>query len=216
MLHPPFRAMVVSRSQMGKTTLMVKMFQFYWLKQFGRVVIFCPTYTKDDKWREIDKFVKGGRVKVIPVVKTDIVQKEWFKWTSELQRECVKKGLPDQCLFFFDDCAGQPDFKINSEQGILNRLVSRGNHDQISSIWVVQKFTQASTIMRTNAEGLFTFYMQSDNELKKVWEEFGFGKFTAFKEWLHKCTGEKYHFLYMNRQGAGKADYYHNFKFVAT
>lgn len=201
---------------MGKTTLMVKMFQFYWLAMFGKIVIFCPTFTKDDKWRCIDKYVRSGLVKVIPTVKTEIVQREWFKWTEEGKSKCIQQKRPGHCLFFFDDCAGQPDFKINSEQGILNRLVSRGNHDNISSLWVVQKFTQASTIMRTNSEGVFTFYMQSDKEIKHLWEEFGFGKYSAFKKWLHVCTGEKYHFIFVNRQGAGKADYYHNFKLVLT
>lgn len=209
MLVPPFRAMVVSRSQMGKTTLMIKMFQYYWLKMFDKIVIFSPTYTKDEKWRCMDKHVRSGKIKVIPTVKDAIVQREWFKWTERKEKD-------KHCFFYFDDCVGQEDFKTNSEQGVINKLVSRGNHDKISSLYVVQKFTQASTIMRTNAEGVFSFYVQSDKENKYIWEEFGFGKYAQFKEWFQRITGEKYHFLFVNRQGAGKADYYHNFKLVTT
>lgn len=211
MLQPPFRAMVVSRSQMGKTTLMIKMFEYYWLAMFHKIVIFCPTYLKDSKWRIMDKHVRSGKIKIFPTVTTSIVQREWFKWSARAEKDKEK-----HCLFYFDDCVGQPEFKINQETGILNKLVSRGNHDKISSVWVVQKFTQASTIMRTNAEGAFTFYMQSDNEIKAFWNEFGFAKNSVFKQWLQKTTEEPYNFIFVNRQGAGKPDYYHNFKFVIT
>jgi hypothetical protein len=203
--------MVVSRSQMGKTTLMIKMFEYYWLAKFEKIIIFCPTYTKDSKWRVIDKYVKSGKVNVYSVVLNDLVKKLWAEWACSANRRRDK-----HCLFYFDDCVGQEDFKINQETGIINMLVSKGNHDNISSVWVVQKFTQASTIMRTNAEGLFTFYMQSENEIKHVHEEFGFGKRSDFKNWLQRCTSEKYHFVFINRQGAGKPDYYHNFKLVTT
>lgn len=204
MCNKPFRLMVVSRSQMGKTTLMIKLMAYYWLKYFHKVYIFCPTFHQDKKWAAVNKFVKAGLIKVYYTVDSMIIKDIWNK----------NKTLKDDILIYFDDCVGQKDFKINNEQGIINQLVSKGNHANISTIWVVQKFTQCSTIMRVNAEAMITFYVQSDDEKKYIWKEFGVGSFKNFKKMLDHCTEEKYHYLFCNRQGPGRPDYYHNFKYV--
>ena len=201
--------MVVARSQMGKTTLLIKLMQYYWLKQFNRIWIFCPTYGKDKKWNLLNDYVESGKIQVFSTVKRNTLIKIWKKCDEiRLSNEDAK------FLIYFDDCTGQKDFKLNQETGIVNQLVSKGNHSGISTIWVVQKFTQSSTIMRTNAEGLITFFVQSEDELKYIWKEFGIGSFSTFKEFARKMTEKKYHNLFINRQGPGAPDYYHNFKLV--
>src|ERR1044071_5833169 len=81
----PFRLMTVSRSQMGKTTLLIKLLKFFWLRKFNKIYIFCPTYAQDSKWSDIDAYVKAKKVKVFPEVKNRILKKLW--------RECSKKKL---------------------------------------------------------------------------------------------------------------------------
>jgi hypothetical protein len=193
---------------MGKTTLMTKLMKYYWLKQFNKIYLFCPTYEKDDKWRDFDKNVSDGTIEVFGTVRNVTLKNLWAR--VDKQRE---KNQNYQALFYFDDCAGQEDFKIDRPNGLLNQLVSKGNWSGISTTWVVQKTTQASTIMRTNAEGVITFYMQSEKEKKYLFEEFGFGTYANFKNFLDSVCSQKYHSLYANRQGPGMADYYHNFKY---
>lgn len=208
MLKPPFRLMVVARSQMGKTSLLIKLMLYYWIEMFDRIYIFCPTYAKDNKWRVLDEYLTT-KIQVYAVVKETTIKNIWKQ--CDMEKE---KNEDAQFLILCDDCAGQADFKINNEQGIINQLVSKGNHSNISTVWVVQKFTQCSTIMRTNAEGLLTFYVQSEDEMKYIWKEFGVGQFKVFRDVLKENTKEKYHNFYINRQGPGMPDYYHNFKYL--
>jgi len=81
-------------------------------------------------------------------------------------------------------------------------------------VWVVQKVTQCSTIMRANAEGIITFYVQSEKERKYIYDEFGIDNYKNFKAMLEHCTSEKYSSLYVNRQGPGRPDYYKNFRLI--
>lgn len=203
--------MVVARSQMGKTSLLIKLMTYYWIHAFDKIYIFCPTFSKDPKWSQVNEAVNKGIIKVYGTVKNNTLMQIWKKCDETLQTK------PDaQFMIFFDDCAGQKDFKMNQETGIINQLVSKGNHSHISTVWAVQKVTQCSTIMRNNAEGMITFYVQSEDELKYIWKEFGVGLYKDFKILLRNCTNEKYHNFYVNRQGPGAPDYYHNFKFIAT
>lgn len=178
---------------------------------FHTIFIFCPTFSKDKKWCQLNEAVVKGKVKVYGTVKNNTLINIWHKCDEILEK------TPDaQFMIFFDDCAGQKDFKLNLETGVINQLVSKGNHSHISTVWAVQKFTQCSTIMRSNAEGLITFFIQSEDEMKYVWKEFGVGNFKDFKVLLQSSTKEKYHSFYVNRQGPGAPDYYHNFKFIAS
>lgn len=152
----------------------------------------------------------GRQVDVYPVVTETLIKKIWAK--TDQKRA---SGKPDyKTLIYFDDCTGQEDFKVQDERGMLNQLVSKGNHSGISSVYVVQKFTQCSTTMRVNAEGLITFYTQSETEKKYIWQEFGYDSFVMFKRLIDGSTEEPYHSLFINRQGPGMPDYFHNFKWI--
>lgn len=178
-----------------------------WIHLYTKIWLICPTYGEDANWSFFDPAIISGQVEVLDVV-TDNKLKTIWNW-CRLQ----KKADPTlHFLIYFDDCTGQPAFKTNQETGVVNQLCSKGNHANISMIFVVQKFTQASTIMRTNAECFITFYTQSDSEKDHIYKEFGAGTKKDFKYALDTCTIKPYHNFYVNRQGPGQADYYHNFK----
>jgi ethanolamine utilization protein EutP (predicted NTPase) len=211
MVKPPFRLMFVARSQCGKTTLLIKLLHYYWLKQFSKIHIFCPTYAEDDKWSSLDKFIKSGQISIYPKVDLNTIQRIWNqckKWKAE------KKKL--HTLLIFDDCTGQEDFCVNQNTNLLNILVCRANHANVSTVWSVQKYTQSSTTMRSQAEGLITFSCLQESEQKPLYQEFGTGSFAWFRKILDNTTGKPYHYLYINRQGPGIPDYYHNFKFISN
>ena len=182
-----------------------------WVSQFDKIHIFCPTFALDNKWSAVDPYVKAGLI--VPHLKFSekALQNVWAK--------CMKnktEGSKHNTLILFDDCVGQPGFKTNQETGILNQLVCRANHANISTIWSIQKFTQASTIMRSQAEGLITFQCLQASEQKPLYQEFGTGSLKSFSSLLTDCTSPPYHYIYLNRQGPGAPDYYHNFKKIVT
>lgn len=199
--------MVCARAAMGKTTLMTKLMIKYWLTTFNKIWIICPTYAEDDNWSYFDRHVKNGNIEVLSEVNENKLKKIW--------NYCKKQKIEDNTkhfLIYFDDCTGQPAFKKNQETGVMNQLFSKCRHAHISLIIVVQKFTQASTIMRTNADAFLTFMTLSDSEKDHMYKEFGFGGKKSFIAMLDAATIEPYHHFYVNRQGAGAPDYYHNFK----
>jgi hypothetical protein len=205
-LEPPFRLMTVARSQSGKTHLLIKLLLWKWVKQFDKIHIFCPTFLQDRKWSAVDQFVKSGKISVHVKFSDKKIKNIWAK--------CMKaktEGSNDNTLILFDDCAGQEGFKKNQETGILNQLVCRANHANISTIWSVQKLTQSSTIMRSQAEGLITFQCHQENQVKPLYQEFGTGSLKSFSEVMRECTKHPFHYVYVNRQGPGEPDYYHNF-----
>jgi hypothetical protein len=178
-----------------------------WIHIYDKIWLICPTFAEDNNWSFFDKHVASNRIEVINEVNENQLNKIW-NW-------CKQAKIKDPNLHFliyFDDCTGQPAFKSNQETGVLNQLCSKGNHANISIIFVVQKFTQASTIMRTNSECLVSFYTQSDAEKSHIYKEFGCGTKKNFCHTLDIATREPYHSFYVNRQGPGEADYYHNFK----
>jgi hypothetical protein len=203
---PPFRFIFVARSQQGKTTLLIKLLFNCWIKKFNKIFIFCPTYKTDKKWGVIDKYIKSGQVKVYTTF--DI------KKVKRIHMECVKivENNPDyHSLIIFDDCTGRPDYKVDNDKGYLNILSCSGNHANISQIHCIQKLTQISRTMRLQTEGLITFHIQNQTELKALHCEFGMGQLKSFQKLLNHCTAKPFHFLYVKSQGPGGSEYYHKF-----
>lgn len=211
MMKPPFRLLTIARSQTGKTTLMIKLLHYYWLKMFTKIYIFCPTYKEQDKWSSLDKHVNSGKITVYPLVDEKILKKIWAKY-----KDLKAKGSKHQVLIIFDDCTGQKDFKVNQETGIINLMVSKANHAGISIVAAVQKLTQASTIMRSQSEGILAFSCLQESEITPFYKEFGIGKLAMFRDIIINSTLLPFHYLYINRQGPGIPDYYHNFKFIVV
>jgi len=205
--RPPFRMGFIARSQMGKTTLAVKLLSYKWIHEFNKVYIFCSTYAEDSTWSIFDEHVNSGKVEVFTEFKENQIRK---LWNIAKKRHIENKNY--KTLFYFDDFGAVEGFKSNSDTGVLNELSSRGNHSGISLIYVVQKFTQTSVTVRLNTEAFVIFFTQQKNELDHMYNEFGIGKRKEFEEMLQRSTAIPYSTFYVNRQGPGAPDYYENFK----
>jgi Poxvirus A32 protein len=210
-LEFPFRLMFIARSQMGKTTLLVKLLVNKWIpdKRLKKVYIFCPTYHLDTKWSVVDRFVKEGVVEVFLKVDKKILESIWKRCIDNK----TKNENTGHTLIIFDDCMGQKDFKTNSEEGIINKLTCKGNHANISTVWCVQKLTLCSTIMRSQVEGIVVFFCQ-EKELRPLHQEYGTGSLNWFRKLVELSTSQNYHTLFINRQGPGRPRYFHNFKLI--
>jgi hypothetical protein len=192
---------------MGKTTLMIKLLTFKWMDLFDKVFIFCPTYAEDKNWSVIDEYRNMGKVEIFEDFDEKILMKKW-KWAK-------KQKINDpsfHCLFYFDDCGGEKGFKVNSPDALLNKFIIKCNHANCSVIWVIQTWVAASTTMRKNAEAFVIFYPANEDEKNYMYKEFGRGKKKDFVDFIEKCTEEPYDTLFVNRQGPGAYDFYHNFK----
>jgi len=209
MVKPPFRFMFIAKSQSGKTSLLIKLLLHFWIPAFNEVHIFCPTYQQDKVWSPIDQHVKSKKVKYYTEYNESLIETIYRKNARK-----VESGKHDyHVLIILDDCVGESGFKVTQESGLLNKLCSKGNHANVSLVWSIQKLTQCSTIMRSQVDGLITFYNPA-KESNALFQEFGMGKLKSFLEMSHLSTSQPYHYLYINRQGPGAPDYYHNFKWI--
>lgn len=209
LLKPPFRFLIVARSQQGKTTLLIKLLNNYWINMFNKVYIFCPTYKNDAKWGLIDPYIKKGIVSVY----TNFSIKR-VKAIHKASSKIVETNPDYHVLIIFDDCTGKNDYKVDGDKGYLNILSCSGNHSNISQIHCIQKLTQVTRTMRLQTEGLITFYIQNEPEIKALHSEFGTGSSKLFRRLLHHCTEKPFHFLYIKMQGPGPSKYFHNFDMI--
>lgn len=194
---------------MGKSTLMAKLMLARWLQQFNKIYIVCPTYAEDKVWGPLDEYVNKGRIVVLDSVNENQLKKIWND-----ARDKKRKGVEQHILIYFDDCGGQTGFKKIGEDGIINQLTTKGNHSNISTIYVVQRIVFCSPTMRINAECVLSFYMQTASERKRLFEEYGIGTFRSFSKMMEESTSQPYHSFLINRHGPGKCSYYHNFKLI--
>lgn len=192
---------------MGKTTLLVKLLSRFFIKSFDKIYLICPTFKNDEVWGALDKYTgKKKKIDVYTYFNADLVEKLWKK-----ADKIKMKHKNYQTLFVFDDCAGQPNFKVNTENHVINRMAATCNHSNVSVIAVVQRIINIAPAFRENAEALVMFTCQSENEKKALYAQFGIGTFKEFSRMITAVTAEPYNYLVVNRQGAGRANYYHNF-----
>jgi len=182
------------------------MFLSQWVKQFNKVYIFCPTYKTDDVWADCDEFTHSKKLHVYTYYNEKVIRRLW-----KFHAKRKENGYREQILFYFDDCGGEKGFKNNSEDGLMNAMSSKCNHANISLIICVQKLKQLSPTTRLNTEAFLTFNVTSELEKKAIYDDFGLPtNFADFKRKIEEYTSRPYSYYYVNRQGPGAPDFYHN------
>lgn len=190
---------------------MAKLMIHQWIKQFNKIYIVCPTYAEDEVWSGLDEHVNSGLITVLDNINENTLRRVWNG-----ARELKRNGETCHILIYFDDCGGQDGFRSLNEGGVLNQLSTKGNHSNISSIFVVQRLVFCSPTMRVNAQYILAFYTQQEDERKRLYKEYGIGTFKNFNMMLDLSTREKYHTLFIDRRGPGEPKYYHNFKLITN
>lgn len=177
---------------------------------FNKIFIICPTYAEDSVWGPLDQF-EGNLITVILKVDENVLKRIWNE-----AREQKLDNPQYHTLIYFDDCGGQEGFRKVNDSGVINQLTTKGNHSNISTVYTVQRMVFCSPTMRVNAECFLTFYMQDENEKKRLYQEFGIGTYKNFCSMLEQSTAEPYHTFMVNRYSAGRCKYYHNFKLITN
>lgn len=177
---------------------------------FNKIYIVCPTYAEDKVWGPLDNYVLSGHIELMDKVNENKLKQIW----NECRQRKREGDDQFQTLIYFDDCGGQEDFKRIDDKGIINQLATKGNHSNISCIYVVQRVVFCSPTMRVNAQYILIFYTQNESERKRIYEEYGIGSFKNFSALLRLSTLKPYDTLFIDRRGPGEPLYYHNFKLI--
>ena len=161
MFNIPFKLLITSKSQVGagKTTILANL-------------LANPKFPYHDKFDGDDIYIisnNGLRMKIPDENRMEYDEEMLEVLYEELEEqfnEAVDEGeKPSNKLLIFDDVGYSGSLK-DKQAGIISKILCNGRHANISSIFNIQKYTMASTTLRTNLTGaIFGAVPQRDLEL---------------------------------------------------
>jgi len=158
MFDLPLKLLITSKSQYGcgKTTIVANLLanpDFPYHKLFNGDDIYIVSNNELDN--KLDLLAKRLKIPDENRMNYDEDLLEvLYEDLEEQFMEAKEEGeKPTNKLIVFDDCGYSGDLK-NKNFGIISKIISNGRHALISSIFNVQKYTQSSSTLRTNASGM--------------------------------------------------------------
>jgi hypothetical protein len=204
LLQPPHRLGIVAPSRSGKTNLIVNLLirdEFY-CQYFHNIYIWVPTYYDDEKWNLVH-------------LPEECIFTEFREEDLERVVENVKKDTSKNSLFIFDDCISEKGLYSSAHATLINKLVFRGRHWNISLWFVSQSYKAITRGFRLNMTGWIFFTVPNLQELHKIAEEHA-GPLSRqeFIEMFKKATEKPFSFLFINYQQPEKIlSYWQNFEY---
>ena len=118
----------------------------------------------------------------------DFLEQEYFKATDDGRK-------PKHTLIVFDDVGFSG--ALRGKFGVIDRLACNGRHLLISTVMLVQKYTQLSTCFRENLTGGI-FFQASNKQLDLIYEDHGNMPKKEFVSMFRKATTGKHAFFVIN------------------
>jgi len=217
----PCRYLIVGPSGSGKSVLLVDFLVRLYKHAFQRVYVFSPSVHIDSAWKPVFKYVE----KTLGV---DSEREPWAfdEWDDEKLKEIVstqaavikeqKRQKAGKELYgiaiIVDDFADDPRIMASragaaAGGSMLNTLLVRGRHMQISTVMSVQKMRLAGSILRVNAQAMCIFRLRNRLELDAIIEELSavYDKNTLM-EMYELATREPYSFWYIHLAAKRRED----------
>ena len=170
----PFRLLINGKSQLsGKTTLILNLIlnpEFGYDKIFkGENIYIVSNNALDQKLKMLAEYKEIPEQNIMDYNENDLL-----KLYDEIE-EKVEKELNDnevqQRLIIFDDCGASSNLKKTFN--VMTKLVTQGRHLLCSQIYSLQRFSMASTTIRSNITGAILFNT-SMKELELIAEDYNY------------------------------------------
>lgn len=186
-----FIAYIVGRRNQGKSSLLIKMLLHKKLlkDKFDQVILINPTYELDVKYHVLN----------FTEIFTTFTVETLFEIEENI-REKIEENPNYQTLLIFDDCVSSPEFKSNQYDHPLNHFALNGRHLNISMIFLSQRYTGLSQIIRTQLDYLIMFNPFNHSEKEAIYEEYGKGVKKEFLSFLDDIFNDPYDFLVVDNK----------------
>lgn len=170
----PFRLLINGKSQLsGKTTLILNLLlnpEFGYSHLFnGDNIYIVSNNALDQKLKMLAEYKEIPEQNIMDYNENDLL-----KLYEEIE-EKVEKELNDnevqQRLIIFDDCGYSSNLK--KAFNVMTKLISNGRHLLLSQIYSLQRFSMASTTIRSNITGAILFNT-SMKELELIAEDYNY------------------------------------------
>jgi len=171
----PFRLLINGKSQLsGKTTLIINLLlnpEFGYDKIFKgeNIYIVSNNLALDQKYKMLAEFKEIPEQNIMAYNENDLL-----KLYDEIE-EKVEEELDDnnvqQRLIIFDDVGYSSSLKKTFN--VMTKLISNGRHLLCSQIYSLQRFSMASTTIRSNITGAILF-STSMKELELISEDYNY------------------------------------------
>jgi len=200
----PFKLLLSSKSQhgMGKTSIIVNLLanpKFPYSKMFkGENIYIISNNELDNKLDALSKAldIPDENREVFDVNHLDALYDDLEDQFKEAQMEGTK--IPN-FLIIFDDVGFDGGLANRSvKENIINKLVCNGRHVNISTIFSVQKYSQANTTLRSQLTGAI-LGKTSAKEIDLIADDLNyFKKKQTFINMFRDATKSKRGFLVVN------------------
>ena len=204
-----FRLGVIAPSYSGKTNMilsLIKEKRFYW--DYFKVFIFSKSIYDDPIFDNIN-IAEKYTCDELSTKKIQKILSHQSYLKNKYEEEDKLENLPN-LLFIIDDCAGSSE--LSSRTSIINTLMFRGRHNNLSLIIVSQAYKMLSKNIRTNFSDLIFYGAENQGELKAIAEENSGGiSNKKFEKLFNYATSKRFNFLYISRKHKGKQRFRKNF-----
>lgn len=214
LFNMPFKLGMIGKSELaGKTTLLANLLLLYYKGDWDPedIYIISPSAKSDNKWKLIIKMLEVPNSNIFTSFKEDQLMALYDIIKENYDKALEEEEKPKHSLIIFDDVGHSGDLK-SKESGIISLLACNGRHFLISTICIVQKYTQLSTTFRENATGLI-FFSCSDKQLDLIMDDhMTGGTKQGFKKAFRDATNQRHGIFIINYSNDYDKRYIDNFK----
>ena len=187
----PFKVLINGKSQLsGKTTIVLNLLlnpDFKYDKEFKGKNIYIVSDNKLDNKLKLLADYKDIPDENLMTYDESVLTELYSDLEDKFLEEKESKNIQNR-LILFDDCGYSGNLK-NKQSGIISKLICNGRHLNLSQIYTSQKFSQCSTVLRTNITGAILFNT-SAKELDLISTDFCYLKSTkSFVNMFRDITG---------------------------
>jgi hypothetical protein len=189
----PHVSVFAGRKGSGKTQLLIKLLKDAegWKGVYQKIIIVSPTFKFQKAW----KCLAPDGITV------------YTQLTDELMEKLLQTSPSINTLIIFDD-NGEDVKRVNTQA--MNKLISNSRHLNLSIVFLLQKLSQAPTIVRSNTDTFVCFSATSTRETDLLWAEIGVLSKKDFYNMFRDATQEQYS-CFVASMEKGKLKFYKNF-----